>query len=84
MAEKKEATTGTVAAKEKTPRSSRTLTIDGVQYEQDKLSPAAKSQLANIRVVDQEIRRLQMQIAIAQAARVTFSRTLRDELKTTD
>lgn len=83
MADKKEATSATVAAKEKSPRP-RVLTIDGVRYEHDKLSPAAKAQLANIRVVDQEIRRLQVQIAIAQAARVTFSRTLRDEIKTPD
>lgn len=84
MAEKQEATIGTAASKEKPQRPARTVTIDGVAYEQDKLSTEAKAQLANIRMVDQEMRRLQLRMAIARAARVTFSRALLDEIKTPD
>ncbi|WP_396190247.1 hypothetical protein [Flavobacterium sp.] len=82
MAEKQVAPISTEAPKGKPQKPARTVTIDGVAYEHDKLSAAAKAQLVNIRMVDQEMRRLQLQMAIAQAARVTFSRALLDEIKT--
>jgi hypothetical protein len=45
------------------------IKIDNKDYDTDKLSDEAKSQLTNIQVCDQEIQRLQVQLAIAQTAR---------------
>ena len=56
------------------------ITIDGKEYDPDQLSEAAKSQLTNVRVTDQEIARLQQQLAIAQTARQTYARALQGEL----
>ena len=56
------------------------VTIDGKEYDLDQLSEAAKSQLTNVRVTDQEIARLQQQLAIAQTARQTYARALQGEL----
>ena len=56
------------------------VTIDGKEYDLDQLGEAAQSQLTNIRVTDQEIARLQQQLAIAQTARQTYARALQGEL----
>jgi hypothetical protein len=57
-----------------------TVTIDGKEYDLEKLSDAAKSQLGNIQVTDQEISRLQQRLAIAQTARQAYARALQAEL----
>lgn len=56
------------------------VTIDGKKYDLDQLSEAARSQLTNIQVTDQEIARLQQQVAIAQTARQAYARALQMEL----
>lgn len=53
-----------------------TIKIDGVDYAIADLSDEAKGQLTNVRVTDQEIARLQAQLAIAQTARAAYARTL--------
>lgn len=58
----------------------QTLTIDGVEYNFSDLSDSAKNQLMNIRVTDQEINRLQQQLAIAQTARAAYANALKQEL----
>lgn len=58
----------------------QTITIDGKDYALDDLSEAAKAQLTNLRVVDQEISRLQQQQAIAQTARNAYANALKAEL----
>ena len=58
----------------------QTWTIDDKEYELDALSDAAKSQIVNIRVVDQEISKLQQQLAIMQTARNTYSKVLNEEI----
>lgn len=63
-----------------TPATQDTLTIDGVQYKTADLSDKAKSQIMNLRVVDQEIARLQQQLAIAQTARAAYANALVAEL----
>jgi len=60
-----------------------TVTIDGTDYALDSLSEQAKAQLTNLRVVDQEIARLQTQLAIYQTARSAYARVLQDELAQT-
>jgi len=58
----------------------QTITIDGKEYALDSLSEAAKAQLTNLRVVDQEISRLQQQQAIAQTARNAYANALKEQL----
>lgn len=58
----------------------RTVTIDGTQYPLDQLSENARQQLANLRVADQEIERLNRQLALARTARASYAQVLKQEL----
>lgn len=58
----------------------QTLTIDGKEYGPDDLSDNARAQITNLRVTDQEIARLQQQLAIAQTARTAYANALKAEL----
>ena len=58
----------------------QTLTIDGTEYNLADLSTAAQQQLTNLRLCDQEIQRLQQQLAIAQTARGAYAQALQGEL----
>ena len=57
------------------------ITIDGNDYALDDLSANARSQIVNLRVTDQEIARLQTQLAIAQTARTAYAQALAAELQ---
>ena len=46
-----------------------TITIDNQPYDLDALSPEAKAELQILHVTEQEIARLNLQLAIAQTAR---------------
>ncbi len=59
-----------------------TVTIDGVSYPMEQLSENARAQIVNLRVTDQEIARLQTQLAIAQTARATYAKALAAQLPT--
>jgi hypothetical protein len=56
------------------------ITIDGTEYNTADLSENARNQVINLRVTDQEIVRLQQQLAIFQTARTAYARALNDEL----
>jgi len=58
----------------------QTIKIDGQDYNLADLSESARNQLVNLRVTDQEIARLQQQMAIAQTARVAYANALKTEL----
>ncbi|MFP4155650.1 MAG: hypothetical protein ACLFSG_08150 [Halothiobacillaceae bacterium] len=58
------------------------ITIDGKEYALADLSDEAKTQIANIRATEEEILRLQRQLAIAQTARATYARALGEALQT--
>jgi len=58
----------------------QTIKIDGQDYNLADLSESARNQLVNLRVTDQEIARLQQQMAIAQTARVAYANALKSEL----
>lgn len=60
------------------------ITIDGKEYVLDKLSDNARAQIVNLRVTDQEIARLQTQLAIVQTARAAYAQVLTAELKLAD
>jgi hypothetical protein len=53
-----------------------TLTHNGKTYNVSELSEAAQTQLMNVRIADGEIRRLQMQLAIAQTAHNAYQQAL--------
>ena len=57
-----------------------TITIDGTQYALDNLTENARAQIVNLRVTDQEIARLQTQLAIAQTARAAYAQALTAQL----
>lgn len=56
------------------------IKIDNKDYDTDKISLEAKTQLTNIQVCDQEIQRLQAQLEIAQTARMAYARALGEAL----
>lgn len=61
-------------------QTTQTVTINGTEYTLDNLSEKARTQLTNLRVADQEINRLQQQLAIAQTARAAYAQALAAEL----
>lgn len=61
---------------------SRIITIDNQEYPLDSLSDVAKQQLTNLRVVDQEIAHLQIQLGIAQTARSVYANSIKNNLPT--
>lgn len=62
----------------------QTLTIDGKEYRLDSLSEQARAQVANLRVVDEEIRRIQQKLLIYRAARTAYAGALKGELARLD
>ena len=56
------------------------ITIDGNEYELDDLSNDVKVQLGNLQFTDGELARLQAQLALAQTARNTYVRALKEAL----
>ena len=52
------------------------ITIDNQEYDLDSLSDDAKSQLQMLQFSDQEISRLNAQLAIVQTARMAYSKAL--------
>ncbi len=57
------------------------IKINNTEYDTDTLPDAAKQQLQMLALTDAEIRRLQVQLAIAQTARNAYVRTLADSVK---
>jgi ABC-type sulfate/molybdate transport systems ATPase subunit len=57
-----------------------TIKIDDREYDLDSLSDDAKAQLQMVQLTDQEIGRLNAQLAIAQTARVAYAKALTSAL----
>ena len=57
-----------------------TITIDNIEYNADNLSDQAKQQLQMIQIADQEVTRLNAQLAIIQTARAAYINALRQVL----
>ncbi len=53
-----------------------TLTHNGKTYSVSELSETAQKQLMNVKIADSEIRRLQMQLALAQTAHNAYQQAL--------
>lgn len=58
----------------------KTLTVDGKEYPVESLSDNAKAQVANIRVVDEEIKKIEQHLAVYKTARAAYARVLQGEL----
>ena len=52
------------------------ITIDGQQYDSEKLSADALTQIESLRFVDAEIVRKQNELAVLQTARVAYAKAL--------
>ena len=59
-----------------------TIKIDNIDYDPDTLSNEVKSQLQMIQVCDQEIARINAQLAITQTARQAYAKALKEALPT--
>lgn len=59
-----------------------TIKIDNIDYDTEKLSDEAKSQLVNLQFCDQELARLQAQAAAIQTARMAYAKALQTALPT--
>lgn len=64
----------------KTPPSVPSITLGDKSYPLDRLNPAARAQVQNLRIVEAEIQRLRNQIAIAEVAKAAFVQALRTEV----
>ena len=56
------------------------MTVDGVEYNINEMSDAAKAQLSNIQFVDHQVRQLQNEWAISDTARLGYQAALKGEL----
>lgn len=56
------------------------VTIDGKEYDTDKLSEEARNNLLNIQFCEQRIAELQRQTAMAQTARNAYAQALKGQL----
>ena len=57
-----------------------TIKIDDKEYTLDNLSENAKKQLASLQFVQNEIKRLEAQIAVYKTASIAYSKALKDDL----
>lgn len=62
----------------------QSIRIDGKEYQTADLSEEALNQVTNLRVTDQEIARIEQQLAIYKTARSAYSRALADALPSTE
>jgi hypothetical protein len=56
------------------------ITIDGVEYNTDNLSDHANAQVVSLQFVQQELLRLEAQIAVYRTAEAGYAKALKDEL----
>lgn len=57
------------------------INVDGKEYDLDKVSNEGKAQLLSIQFVDQELARLNAQIAALQTARIAYGNELKKHLE---
>jgi hypothetical protein len=60
------------------------IKIDNKDYDTDTLSTEAKQQLQMLSIAQQEINRLQAQMAIAQTARISYANAIKSALPVGD
>ena len=60
------------------------IEIDGVEYLVKDLSDNAKSQIANVQFVDSQLQQLRNEWAVADTARIGYTRALQADVKKLD
>lgn len=58
------------------------ITIDGREFDTDKMSADARNQLMSLQFTDQQIAQLQAKLAMAQTARNAYAKALENALST--
>ena len=61
-----------------------TITIDGKEYDSDKLSEQARNQILSLQFVDRKLQELKAGIAAYQTARNAYAKALSEILKKDD
>lgn len=56
------------------------VTIDGKEYEVEKLSEQARQAIVSVQLAEQEIGRLKTQLGLAQTARAAYAKALSEAL----
>ena len=56
------------------------ITIDNIEYNLNDLTDEVKNNIGMLQAVEQEIQRLNVQLAIAQTARIAYARVVKDNL----
>lgn len=59
----------------------KTIRIDEVDYNVDKMSEEAKKLLSTIQFIDQQLNQLQNEFAVSDTARIGYLNALQKELK---
>ena len=57
------------------------FTVDGKEYDTDKLSANGKAQLASLQFLEMHMRNIKSEIAVYQTARSSYSNSLKVELE---
>ncbi|RMF17308.1 MAG: hypothetical protein D6757_01445 [Alphaproteobacteria bacterium] len=57
------------------------VTIDGKEYDTEKMSEEARRQLTNVATCDRKLEELRNEVAIVQTARNTYARALSELLQ---
>jgi hypothetical protein len=57
-----------------------TINIDGKEYDTNLLSTEAKAHLVTLQYIDNELKRLQVQMSVHQTARNTYINALKQQL----
>ena len=60
------------------------INFDGIEYKLDDLSENAQAQLTNIQFVDIQLQQLQNELAVADTARIGYTKALKSELAKTE
>ncbi len=60
------------------------LIVNGIPYDMDKLSDAARAQVTNLEFVEAELTRLQAQVAVYQTAKMAYLNALKPHLALVD
>ena len=68
-------------AQKKRKDGDKKITIDEVEYSVDTLSDEAQKQLLNIQFVDNQIQQLNNELAVADTARIGYTKALKKELE---
>lgn len=63
------------------PEAAGTLVVDGKHYALDQLSEAARKTIASIKYCDELIQLRHNELAVADTARMAYSRALKNELE---